>query len=372
MRTHRFTLKVFLALPVFLALALFLATAAVATEPVPQYASAGISIPAATVDEPLREKLSVQAALQYLEQGSLAWARERKCVACHTTGTYMQIRPALSPVLGKPAEAMREFFVQELEECYQMGSEQLKSGIRPTQVAYIAQGLAEWDAHLTNTLSDETRSALSLMLQLQSEDGSWGNTDCWPPFESSSYQGATIAALALATAPGYLAEVSEQQSAVVEKLKQYLKTQQPPHDYARTLLLWSASRLPGLMTDQDKQQTIEMLWSHQRRDGGWSIRTFSTPENWGGGNRAQKLRSEPDFKDPPSDGHQTGLVVFVCREAGIPAADERIQRAVKWLKSNQRRSGRWWTRSLNTDKFHFITYSGTFYPLLALHRCDAL
>ena len=34
-------------------------------------------------------------------------------------------------------------------------------------------------------------------------------------------------------------------------------------------------------------------------------------------------------------------------------------------------SGRWWTRSLNTDKFHFITYSGTVFPLLALDACDA-
>jgi squalene-hopene/tetraprenyl-beta-curcumene cyclase len=50
----------------------------------------------------------------------------------------------------------------------------------------------------------------------------------------------------------------------------------------------------------------------------------------------------------------------------------RIQKGISWLKSNQRASGRWWTRSLNTDSWHFITYSGTAFPLLALQLCDAL
>jgi hypothetical protein len=35
-------------------------------------------------------------------------------------------------------------------------------------------------------------------------------------------------------------------------------------------------------------------------------------------------------------------------------------------------TGRWWTRSLNTDTHHYITYSGTAYPLLALALCHAL
>ena len=99
---------------------------------------------------------------------------------------------------------------------------------------------------------------------------------------------------------------------------------------------------------------------------------FGTPETWGKGNRAAKLRAEADFANPPSDGHMTGFAVLVLREAGIPASDPRIRKAVHWIKANQRESGRWWTRSLNTDKFHFVTYSGTCYPLLALAHCNAL
>lgn len=115
-----------------------------------------------------------------------------------------------------------------------------------------------------------------------------------------------------------------------------------------------------------------MIWSHQRADGGWSIRTFAKPEGWGEGNRAEQLRAEPDFDNPPTDGHMTGLAVLVLRDAGVAVVDLRIQAAINWLKSNQRESGRWWTRSLNNDTYHFITFSSTGYALLALAKCDAL
>ena len=59
-------------------------------------------------------------------------------------------------------------------------------------------------------------------------------------------------------------------------------------------------------------------------------------------------------------------------KAGVPSSHPAIQKALAWLQSNQRESGRWWTRSLNTDKFHFITYSGTCYPLMALAEAGAL
>jgi len=129
--------------------------------------------------------------------------------------------------------------------------------------------------------------------------------------------------------------------------------------------------MPELLDKEQQEALVDMIWKHQRDDGGWSIRTFATPEAWGRGNRAEKLRREPEFRRPPSDGHQTGMAIVALREAGVPAADPRIQRALAWLMKNQRSSGRWWTRSLNADGRHYITYSGTAFPLLALSLCDA-
>jgi len=338
-----------------------------------QYEFADIVIPAATADEPLLPQFSLKQAADYVEHGNLAWWKKRNCVACHTNGTYLLMRPALTPQLGKPPADIRDLYVSAAKKIEAKDEKSRLKSIGPTQMAYIAGGLAEWDAHVTGKLSSETDQALRLMFELQGENGSWGNATCWPPFESSAYQGATVAAMAAATAPEWLSTIKDEKLlSKIDRMKEYLRTTTPPHDYGRLLLLWAATRLPDLLEEKQKQELIATVWKHQRTDGGWSIRTFAAPDAWGGGNRAAKLRSEPEFKDPPSDGHQTGLAILVLRDAGVPANDDRIARGVKWLLTNQRQSGRWWTRSLNTDRYHFITFSGTCYPLLALAKCSEL
>jgi squalene-hopene/tetraprenyl-beta-curcumene cyclase len=338
-----------------------------------QYRAGDIVISAATAAEPKTATFSLSKADQYLERGALAWTRGRKCVTCHTNGTYMIVRPALTAQLGNPNDEIRRFYVEELQELKNTAPDKLMAGTRPAQAIFIAAGLSEWDAHVGGTLSPETDEALRFMFSLQLESGTWGSLDCWPPFESSAYQEATVAAMAAATAPGWLKGLEDKTlQAGFDKLKKYLRETKPPHDYARVLLLWTASRMPGLLDDSSQQKLADVVWKHQREDGGWSMRTFAKPQEWGRGNRADKLRGEPDFGNPESDGHMTGLAVIALRDAGVSADDPRIQSAVKWLLTNQRESGRWWTRSLNTDSYHFITYSGTAYPLLALSKCGKL
>jgi len=341
-----------------------------------QYKFEQITIRKASGDEAKRPDVSLALALEYLEQGSVAWNGEKKCVSCHTNGTYMVTRPALSESLGQPPETTRQFFLSSLTQLQEEKRDRLKQSTRPAQVIYLAAGLAEWDAHVSHVLSAETERALELMFEIQSENGTWGSLDCWPPFESDAFHEATVAAMAAATAPGWLHKVAasdnQELKTAVEQLKAYLQTESPPHDYSRTLLLWANSRMSDLLTPEQKQELIAGLQKHQRADGGWSIRTFAAPEAWGGGNRAEKLKSEPEFADPASDGHMTGLAIIVLRESGVAADDPGIQKGIEWLQANQRESGRWWTRSLNTDSWHFITYSGTAYPLLALQMCDAM
>ena len=357
--------------PVVVSLLLIAASATAGDAP--QYEFDAIKIPAASANEPTLPQVDVDRALKYLDDGAVAWTGSRKCVTCHTTGTYLVTRPALTAQFGPPRSELRQFFVGELHRLKGLDDEQKQAGIHPAQVVYIAAGLAEWDAHVTGTLSPEDDEALRHMLSLQLESGTYNSLDCWPPYESSAFQEATVAAMAVATAPGWLAGLGDDAlKARVEQLKHYLRTTPPPQDHDRALLLWTATRMPDLLDESQRAAIIDMLWSKQNDDGGWALRDFGKPEEWGGGNRAEKLRSEPEFANPPSDGHQTGLAVLILRDAGVPASDPRIQSAVKWLLANQRESGRWWTRSLNTDSWHFITYSGTAYPLLALSKCDAL
>jgi squalene-hopene/tetraprenyl-beta-curcumene cyclase len=337
-----------------------------------QYSFEEISVVAASADEPLLDRVSVKKAIDYLETGATAWTKKRKCISCHTNGSYMVLRPALTKSVGKPSEEIHEFYVAKLAQHQGKKLEELHKGVTPTELAYLAGGLAEWDAHVTGELSVETKQALTLMFQVQAEDGSYANQSCWPPYESSDYHGATIAAMAAATAPGYLDSIEGEPQVAYEQLIRFLQDTEPAHDYARLQLLWVATRIDGLLTEDEKQTIITMIFEHQQEDGGWSIRTFAAPDAWGSGNREEKLRQELDFESPASDGHQTGLAIVVLREAGVAANDPRILKGVVWIGKNQRESGRWWTRSLNNDKFHFITYSGTCFPLLALAKTDRL
>jgi squalene-hopene/tetraprenyl-beta-curcumene cyclase len=338
-----------------------------------QYHSGEIAIPQATADESHNEVASTAAAATYLDNGALAWIRQRKCISCHTSGTYLVVRSQLSTPLGPPSKEVHAFFRDTLRG-FQAGTrESLQKGTVAEQLIYTAAGLAEWDAKVGKRLSQETDTALRLMLSTQLDSGTWTAADCWPPLESSAYQAATIAARALAIAPGWLAGVHDERLlGAVRRLKAYLRSDSAQNDYDRVSLLWTASAMTDLLSPDEQRKYMDIIFKYQRPDGGWSLRSFSAPEAWGAGNRATRLRAEPDFGSPASDGHMTGLALIALRGAGIPASDERIRRGVAWLLTNQRKSGRWWTRSLNTDEWHFITYSGTAYPLLALSLCNAL
>ena len=346
--------------------------------PKPQYEHEQTRIDAASADEPIRAEFSLPAAVAYVEQGAAAWSKANQCISCHTNGSYLRMRPALSAALGPASSEIRDLFLFEKSKLSKLKEKQLKKNIRPTITAYLAAGLAEWDAHMTGELSEETEDAFRLMFAAQAGDGSWSNEDCWPPIESSAYHAATVAAMATATAPGWLEKLASDKEdnadilAGIEKMKTFLRDTKPPHDYGRLLLLWTSTRVSGLIDEAQQNEIRDMILSHQNEDGGWSLRSFATPETWGSGNRAERLESEDEATRTMSDGHQTGLCVIVLRAAGVPANDARIQKAIGWIKSNQRESGRWWTRSLNTDRYHYITYTGSMYPLAALGACGEL
>lgn len=158
----------------------------------PQYEFGDIRIPQASAAEPVRSEVSVEHALRYLDQGAAAWNGARKCVSCHTNGTNMTVRPALTPQLGAPPEAMRDHFVAQLAELAKVELRDLKKSTKPAQVIYTAAGLAEWDAHVSKTLSPETDQALKLMFAIQLDSGTWGTLDCWPPYESDAFHEATV------------------------------------------------------------------------------------------------------------------------------------------------------------------------------------
>jgi len=101
---------------------------------------------------------------------------------------------------------------------------------------------------------------------------------------------------------------------------------------------------------------VEEFLSLQRPDGGWA---FASLGSWS--------RSDGKPQDTQtSDGYGTGFAVYVLRMAGWPAQHPQIQQAVRWLKTHQRASGRWYTRSARKDSKHYVTHEGTAFAVMAL------
>jgi squalene-hopene/tetraprenyl-beta-curcumene cyclase len=314
-------------------------------------------------DEPLAKKFSPARAAEFLDSVGVTWTRERKCGTCHTNYPYLMARPALI-AKGKTAagyDEVRTFFEDRVA-----GWDSGKEGAKPrwdAEVVATAVVLAFTDAQTTGKLHPLTRQALDRMWTVQAPDGGWTWLKCgWPPFEHDDYYGAVFAGVGVGIAPDNYAQ-TDKAKAGLAKLRDYFQKTPPPDLHHKTLLLWAARKVDGLMTKDEQAATVKELRSRQREDGGWSLPVLG---DW------KRRDGSANDKKAPSDGYATGLVVYVLRQAGVPADDKAVQRGVAWLKANQRESGRWFTFSLNNDRAHYITNAGSAYAVLALQACDAL
>ncbi|HXG13106.1 MAG TPA: prenyltransferase/squalene oxidase repeat-containing protein [Gemmataceae bacterium] len=310
-------------------------------------------------DEPLAKELSLAKAAAFLDQTSLAWTQQRKCGTCHTNYPYLLARPLLGGDTAALTE-VRRFFEHRIAH-WDSGNKEDKPRW-DTEVVATAATLALMDARTTGKLHPLTRQALDRMWTLQQPNGAWNWIKCnWPPMEHDDYFGAVYAALGVGHAPDGYAQTDKAKQGL-EKLRRYFKINPPPSLHHKAMLLWASLKVDGLMTDRLREATIKELLALQRPDGGWSLPSLG---DWTG------YDERPNDKTAPSDGYATGLVIYVLRQAGVPAAHEPIQQGVAWLRANQRESGRWFTRSLNTDRYHFITHAATAYAVLALKACEA-
>jgi squalene-hopene/tetraprenyl-beta-curcumene cyclase len=311
-----------------------------------------------SADEPRAPSLSLSAAARFLDATAVNWVRERKCATCHTSVPYLFARGTLKDAPREGPVLVRRFF----EDRVAHWDDEAKAA-KPrwdAEVVVTAVALAFDDAQTSGKLHPLTRKALDRMWTLQRPNGAWNWLKCgWPPFEHDDYYGAVFAAVGTAIAPDSYSQTEAAQQGL-KKIKDYLRQTAPPSLHHKAWLLWAAVKEHGLLTETDRQQAIKELLSLQRDDGGWSLASLG---DWKGHD------GRKNDKNAPSDGYGTGLVVYVLRQAGVPAKDDAIARGVRWLRSNQRASGRWFTRSLNTDRAHYITNAGTAFAVLALTAC---
>ncbi len=307
-------------------------------------------------DEPFRKEFSPSAAVGFLDAAALSWQKERTCFACHSNYLYLAVRPAVS-YRTRAHDQVRA----ALEHVAEHPREEL-GRIGVAEAVMVAAMLASNDAATTGRLHPTSRKALDRMWTLQRDDGgfTWLK-NAQPPSEVDDQYGVTMAAIGAGIAPeGYAG--TPQARAGLDKVRQYLRDHPPENLHHRAMRLLASRYVDGIMTEPQCREVVDDLFALQKHDGGWGLATLGKWERSDG--------KQQDYAS--SDGYGTGFAIYVLRRAGVPADDSRIQRGLVWLKTHQRESGRWFTRSLWKDQKHYLTHAGTAYAVLGLAACGEI
>jgi squalene-hopene/tetraprenyl-beta-curcumene cyclase len=331
-----------------------------------------------------------KAAATYLDGRAEWWttwpnaSRDRGtyCMSCHTTLPYALARPALRAPLGErgPSAAEGKIFGnlltrarswRDIEPWYpdQTRGIPKTSESRAIESVMNALLIVRRDASTTGQLSDDGRTALDVMWKLQMKTGQ--NSGAWTwlnfnyePWESpnSPYFGASLAALAVASAPGGYAASPEIQENL-KALRGYFTREHSKVALLNQLMgMWASGRLPGLLTDQQRQSTIDATFALQQSDGGWTTTSLGSYK-----------RVDDTPNDTRTDGYATALATLALQEAGVASTDPHVAGGLEWLRRNQdRATGRWVAASLNkqrdpeSDTGKFMSDAATAYAVMAL------
>jgi squalene-hopene/tetraprenyl-beta-curcumene cyclase len=336
-----------------------------------------------------------EAAGKYLDGREKEWfafdsrgqgATTSTCVSCHSVLPYALARPALRKFSGErsPGEwetkllAQTRMRVQNWERLdteafglFYNDSDRMKRQSWGTEAVFNAAILAFDDTYQGRTSpSPLTKQAFKNLWQTQvklgDNQGSWEWLDFRePPWGSAEarYFGAALAAIAVATAPGYDSPGADPETdAGITLMRGYLKSQFPKQNlHDRAWGLWAATKLEGVLTTAQQQKLIDQLRDMQRPDGGWSLPSLGT---W--------VRNDRTAQDTSSDGYATALIVHVLQTAGVPKDDEKVVKGLEWLKNNQTSTGAWRSVSLvkkrdpSSHKGKFMSDAATAFAVLAL------
>jgi squalene-hopene/tetraprenyl-beta-curcumene cyclase len=331
----------------------------------------------------------LRAAAAYLDNRLDWWVHwsnaardhDTSCVSCHTSLPYALARPVLHRVLDEPEPAAPERIMlanvtkrvrlwKEVEPFYPDQTRGLPktSESRGTESVVNALILATRDAS-TGMLSEDARLAFTNMWALQFKAGELKGAWAWlnfhyEPWESneSAYFGASIAAIAIGSAPGNYAaspEIQEQTKLLRDYLQQHADTERL---FNRAMVLWASSKLPGLLTSGQRQAIIESVVAKQHEDGGWSMSELGA---W--------KRSDSTPLETSSDGYATGLMALALQAGGSQRDEVHVSKAIQWLTGHQdQATGMWTATSLNkqrdpaSDIGKFMSDAATSYAVLAL------
>jgi len=218
-------------------------------------------------------------------------------------------------------------------------------------------------------LSADSKTALANMWALQMKTGPQNGAWTWlnfgyEPWESpnSAYFGASIAALAVGTAPDGYASGSEIQENL-KNLRGYFQREFDKQSALNKLTaLWASGKLPALITVEQRAALVDQIMAMQLPDGGWSTAAIGSYK-----------RQDGSAIDTGSDGYATALATLALQSGGIPPTDAHLRKGLEWLRHHQdQETGQWTATSPNkqrdpkTEPAKFMSDAATAMAVLSL------
>ena len=340
-----------------------------------------------------RKSWKLDEARKYLDERQKAWfafssadrgegETRTSCVSCHTVLPYVLARPVLRKFVGAETTTENKLLAQirmrvenwkgldsEAFGLFYDSSDRKKKESWGTE-AVLNTVILAFDDRSRSSPSAGTKQAFSNLWQTQvqtgDDKGSWDwldfNMGPWE-WKEARYFGASLAAIAIGTAPGYYTPGTDADTdARVMLLRDYLKDGlQRQNLHNRVWGLWASTKVEGILTKAERKKLSDQLLYQQHDDGGWSLSSLGT---W--------VRSDGTAQESESDGYATGLVLHVLQIAGVPKDDVKIANGLDWLKSNQSATGAWRGVSVNKKRDpashsgKFMSDAATAFAVLAL------
>ena len=195
-------------------------------------------------------------------------------------------------------------------------------------------------------ISADSQTALKVMWSLQMRTGPLNGAWTWlnfgyEPWESpnSAYFGASMAALAIGTAPDGYASNADIQDNLTNLRGYFTREFDKQSELNRLMVLWASGTLSGLITPQQKSALLDRTFAMQMADGGWSTAAIGN-----------YTRQDGSAIDTNSDGYATALATLALQNGGVPSSDARVRKGLDWLRRHQNPTGEWVATSPNKQR----------------------
>src|SRR5262249_9080666 len=139
-----------------------------------------------------------------------------------------------------------------------------------------------WDKHVTGKLSDHTEQSLRHTVMILPDDNMYNTIKLIEiPYITTRFELSVQAMRAFITAPGWLENLKDRELVTrVDRIKKFVRDHQPLNDYELAVKLQLANLAANLVSKEERDAAIKMLWSKQLPDGGWSTRRMSDLMKW--------------------------------------------------------------------------------------------